>query len=380
MQKLPNITVKKGVHRNHYQLFIYFDYNTYLIKLVKSITNARWSNSNKCWYVSYDKENLKTIFSVFKNKAIVNSDVMFEKQAFDTEMTQKKGTKNTIPESYIKLLKRRRYSENTIKIYTSSFQNFLHFIEPKSINEIDETMIRKYQDYLVEKKNVSVSTQNVAINSIKFYFEKVLGNQQQNYYIERPRKPKQLPKIISEAEVFAILKEIDNLKHKLIVSLLYSSGLRMSELLNLRKIDISYSKNIIFVRGGKGKKDRTTILAEHLKLLMKRYLDEFKPNYWLFEGFYRKKYSASSVNKVIKNAALKAGVEKNVSAHILRHSFATHLLEQGVDLRYIQKLLGHSKSKTTEIYTHVSNKSLAKIKSPFDVFLNNKNTDNKKDK
>lgn len=167
----------------------------------------------------------------------------------------------------------------------------------------------------------------------------------------------------------------DNLKHKLIICLLYSSGLRKGELLSLRKEDILLDKSLIFVRGGKGKKDRTTVLSDHLKQLLKIYLQEYKPNYWLIEGVGRNKYSPSSVGRVISKAAQNAKIERVVTAHMLRHSFATHLLEQGLDLRYIQQLLGHGSSKTTEIYTHVSSKSLAKIKSPLDTFLKDKNID-----
>ena len=162
---------------------------------------------------------------------------------------------------------------------------------------------------------------------------------------------------------------------KLIVTI-YSAGLRRSELINLRKQDVDFDKSIIFIRGAKGKKDRITLLSNTNAELLKKYLQQYSPNYWMFESPDRKKYSTSSIAKVLNQATVKAGLNKKVTPHMLRHSFATHLLEQGVDIRYIQNLLGHESTKTTEIYTHVSKKSLANIKSPLDRIFESKQQDN----
>jgi site-specific recombinase XerD len=277
-----------------------------------------------------------------------------------------------IPEEYVNLLIRRRYSENTIRVYSSLFEEFINFYPDKAPKDITESDIRKYQDYLVKKRKISTSTQNQAINAIKFYYEKVLGREKGDYYIERPRKENRLPKIISETELLKLLKATENIKHKTIITMLYSSGIRRGELLNLRIHDLDFEKKIIFVSGGKGNKDRTTILADKAILVLKKYLEMYKPNYWLFEGLDRKPYSPTSVLSILKKSSLKAGLNKIVRPHMLRHSFATHMLEQGVDLRFIQTLLGHSSPKTTEIYTHVTKFSLAKIKSPFDAIFDSK--------
>lgn len=181
---------------------------------------------------------------------------------------------------------------------------------------------------------------------------------------------------MTEIEVLRMIQVTDNVKHKTILCVLYSAGLRKGELLNLRKQDIFFDKNLIFVRGGKGKKDRTTVLSENLKKLLTIYLRDYKPNYWLLESATRSRYGASSVAKIVKRAAKLAGIERTITPHMLRHSFATHLLEQGLDLRYIQQLLGHGSSKTTEVYTHVTTKSLSKIKSPLDTFLESQNSQN----
>lgn len=271
-----------------------------------------------------------------------------------------------MPQEYTNQLERRRYSENTIKTYTYYFREFINHFSGIALQNLTDEHIRKFQHYLVIGKKVANSTQNQAINAIKFYYEHVLHGEKKTYYIDRPRKESTLPKVLSEKQISGILKAASNLKHKCLLMVLYSAGLRIGELINLRKEDILFDKNILFIRGGKGKKDRTTLLAEKTSVLLKEYIMEYKPNYWLFEGVHRKQYSKTSINNVLKSMAQKAGIEQNISSHILRHSFATHLLEQGVDLRYIQTLLGHSNSKTTEIYTHVSTKSLATMKSPID--------------
>ncbi len=341
-----------------------FKYDKELIRLAKSV-GCRWNIAQKSWYLSRSSENLERIQRVFTGKAILR----FKNVEVAPSKAKRHAPKNRIPEEYMNLLIRKRYSANTVKVYTSMFQAFMNYFPDKNLDDITENDVKKYQDYLIKSKKVSISTQNQAINSIKFYYEKVKGGEKMDLRIERPFKEKKLPEIISEHEVLKLLKATHNLKHKAIITMLYSSGLRRSELINLRLKDIDYDKRIIFVRGGKGRKDRTTLLADNTVLILRKYIDIYRPNYWLFEGARRKQYSPTSVAAILKSASKKADLNKMVRPHMLRHSFATHLLEQGVDLRYIQSLLGHGSAKTTEIYTQVRSHSLAKIKSPFDVLI-----------
>ena len=375
---LPTIVVKSQKHLGQSQLLLRFDYHKPFIDIAKLTLKARWSQSLKCWYVTNNPQNLKAVFQAFNSKANIDVSALKFKNESPVVSEAPVTIKQVIPEEYLNLLKRRRYSENTIKAYQSFFQDFLNFLGVKPLADATEADIRSYQDYLVNKRKVAISTQNQAINAIKFYYEKVLGEERKSYYIERPRKSMQLPKVLSENQVMAILKATNNFKHKYIMSLMYSAGLRIGEVIGLRKADILIEKNLIFVRGGKGKKDRTTMFAANLKRLHELYIMENKPNYWLFEGPNRTQYSTSSIAAVINKAAKSAGIEQRVTAHMFRHSFATHLLEQGVGLRYIQSILGHSSSKTTEIYTHVSDTSLAKIKSPLDSILDDKHVANNK--
>lgn len=375
-ETLPKIILSKIYHKGNHQILIKFSYHEKIVSLLKTIDGCFWSKTHKGWYIRNNPENLKLIFSTFRGIATINSDLIFQKK-HPLISNEESDTLIQVPKSYTDLLIRRRYSKSTIKTYSSFFKDFIKFLNKKPLQKVTESDIRKYQDYLVREKKIAISSQNQAINAIKFYFEKVLGGEKRNYYIERPRKERKLPNILSENEVFSILKVTKNIKHKFIISLLYSSGLRISELINLRKTDVLLEKNLLFVRGGKGKKDRTTIFAENLKKLLALYLENYKPNYWLFEGYSRKQYSTTSIVNIIKKSTKLAMIERNVTAHMFRHSFATHMLEQGIDLRYIQSILGHESSKTTEIYTHVTSKFLAKIKSPLDTFLERQTLDKK---
>ena len=366
------IEVKKLKHRGQMALVLCFGYNAELVGIAKNI-GARFTKTHSGWWLPWGKENLDNVFTAFKNKAWL--DLVYKNTT--PRLEKSKVLKPLLPDEYINLLKRRRYSESTVSTYSTLFNQFLNYHYPIPIENLGATEIKIFQDYLVNKKKVSQSTQNQYINAIKFYYEKVLGGDKTVYYIERPRKEKKLPHVLSEEEVLRLLKATPNLKHKTIITLLYSGGLRVGELLRLRKQDLNFERNQIFVRGAKGKKDRVTLLAESTKLVLERYLQNYKPNYYVVEGMNRKPYSLTSVNLFLKASAKRAGIVQNITSHMLRHSFATHLLEQGTDLRYIQTLLGHSSSKTTEIYTHISKSSLAKIESPLDRFLRDNNTDNK---
>ncbi|NOR74674.1 MAG: tyrosine-type recombinase/integrase [Draconibacterium sp.] len=272
----------------------------------------------------------------------------------------------SVPEKYKAILIRRRYSENTIKTYTNYFENFTAYFSDKKLPEITPDEINGYILELINSKNISISQQNQRINAIKFYYEKVLNRQKQYFEIERPRAEKKLPNVLSKEEISRLIKTIYNIKHKCIISIIYSAGLRRSEVLNIKPEDIDSIRMLIKITGGKGNKDRYSLLSVKLLEDLRIYHKEYKPKKWLFEGQAGGKYSAESVAQILKKALLKSGIRKKVTPHTLRHSFATHLLEQGIDLRYIQELLGHSNSKTTEIYTHVSNKHLGQIKSPLD--------------
>jgi site-specific recombinase XerD len=278
-----------------------------------------------------------------------------------------------VPVAYVEMLKTLRYSSATIDNYVSQFRCFLAYLYPSGPEAIQADTVHRYMMHLVEERRVSLSAQNQAINAIKFYLEKVCHQDRTVCTIDRPRPESKLPTVLSEGEVIRILNSVSNLKHRCLLYLLYSSGVRRSELLNLRPSDLDAARGVITVRCGKGRKDRVTLLSKVAHSYVRKYLESYKPKEWLFEGPGGRQYSATSLAAIIRRASGQAGLTKRVSAHTFRHSFATHLLEAGTDLRYIQSLLGHESSRTTERYAAVTTRGLEKIVSPLDAISRNAN-------
>lgn len=358
--------------------YIGLEYNTddTITLILNSFKELKWSEKSRLWYINNTKENTDKLFKLFSGIAWVNCKYFYNHKPINTRVPEpnfnsliakSKQTKYSrkCPASYIDKLQVLRYSESTAKTYITFFEKFINHYPTKELLEINEPDIMAYLKMLVVKR-YSSSSQNQAINAIKFYYEVVLGLPGRFYAVDRPLKEEKLPTVLSEAEVKRIIVATSNLKHKAIVVTIYSCGLRLSELLNLKPSDIQSDKNLLLIRGAKGRKDRTTILSDTTIDLLRKYYKEARPKDFLFEGQYGGQYSGTSVQKIIKKALKISGITKHASTHTLRHSFATHLLENGTDLRYIQTLLGHSSPKTTEIYTRVSTKNLQKIVSPID--------------
>lgn len=351
----------------------FFSYNQKIIHVIKKVPGIRWNKKERFWYLS--KENFDPIhfLKLLSPYAKVEySALLSAYSGFNRNISKQENLRIELPEGYLEKLERKRYSTSTIKTYSCYLRDFIKEFKDKELTSISPEEINAYILKLIKRKRISSSQQNQRINAIKFYYEKVLGLEKQYYALERPKKCRTLPKIVSEEEIIRIIEAASNIKHKAIIATLYSAGLRRSELIDLRKQDISFDRRLISIRGAKGKKDRTSMLSETLFVMLIKYLEEYKPNYWLFEGPSRRQYSATSIAKVIARASTDAGLIIRVTPHMLRHSFATHLLEHGTDIRYIQEILGHDSSKTTEIYTHVSKKSLGKIKSPLDTIWKNR--------
>jgi len=263
----------------------------------------------------------------------------------------------------------RRYSSNTIKTYSDALEVFFRFYQNKELETLTIEDIVHFNSEYILRKNLSASYQNQVINAIKLFYRNRFNKAMEVDFIQRPRREKRLPNVLSKDEVKAILEAPTNLKHRAMLILIYACGLRRNELLNLTLKDILSDRNLLFIRQSKGKKDRMVPISLKIIEMLREYYKVYKPKTWLFEGqFPNTKYSEMSLAKVLKQSLQKAKINKNVSLHWLRHSYATHLLESGTDLRYIQELFGHSSSRTTEIYTHVSTRNLQQIRSPFDDF------------
>ena len=259
----------------------------------------------------------------------------------------------------------RKYSPKTIKAYIYYNRDFLEFTD-KTSEYVTEGDIKNYLFHLAEEKQVVTSTLNSAINAMKFYYGTIL-KKNFIYELKRPRKDKKLPVVLSKEKVSKILSAVSNIKHRSILMLTYSAGLRVSEVVKLKPEDIDSDRKLILIKGAKGRKDRYTTLSNVALETLRTYYKSVKPKDWLFPGQKKGRHiSTRTVEKVFEDVIKRVGIKKDVSVHSLRHSYATHLLEGGTDLRYIQELLGHKSSKTTEIYTHVSKKSIGKIISPLD--------------
>ena len=343
--------------------------------LVKELPSPKWSTKYGMAFIPNTQQNLTAIFSKFKGVAWVNCRHFFPNkkpksgaetlQVDNLRRRQQAEGYRRCPEEYFQKLELRRYSYNTAKTYVTCFEAFINYYKDRELIGITEEEIRTYLQTLVQKGK-SNSAVNQSINSIKFYYEVVQGMPNRFYMVERPLKEHTLPNVLSKEAILRMIGATSNIKHRCILSLLYSAGLRRGELLNLEMCEIESERGLIKVRAGKGRKDRYTLLSRKLLEELRTYYKEYRPKRFLFEGASGGRYSAESVGNIVKSAAKKAGITQRVSPHTLRHSFATHLLENGTDLRHIQILLGHSSSKTTEIYTHVATKAFDKLKSPLD--------------
>lgn len=373
------VILKHLVINSEKQIGIQFFSDRLIQLVIKSLDNAKWSKEFSMVYIKNTKENLDAIFSGFKDVAWVNANSFFTQYHAGKGVTsvsldklrakEPKLNKLKCPENFLQKLELGHYSINTARIYTHKFELFMNHFKTTDLLTINEQMIKAYLQGLVQSGK-SDSFINQMINSIKFYYEQVMGMPNRFYTIDRPRKKQRLPKVISKEEVKLLINSSNNIKHKCIISILYSAGLRRAELLNLKIEDIDSKRMVINVIHGKGGKDRITLLSMQVLADLRIYFKEWQPKKYLFEGPRNLQYSAASVSTIVKTAAKKARITKLVTPHILRHSFATHLLESGTDLRYIQTLLGHNSTKTTELYTEVAIHNIKTIKNPLDsLFL-----------
>jgi len=376
MKFSQHIALKHLLIDNKKFIGLQFYSNKALDILVKQLKHVNWSDEFNMYHVPNNKNQLDEIYNTFRGVAWVDSKYFFShtrskslNEVFDVEWYRQRTRPSNYrlcPEVYLQKLELKKYSNNTVRLYVKLFEEFINHFFDKDIDHINEVDIRDYLKLLITNKR-SNSYINQSINSIKFYYEVVMGMPNRLYRIDRPRKKKKLPVVLSKDQIKLLIDSTNNIKHKCIVSLLYSSGLRRGELLNLKINDIDSSRMLIHVRDAKGNKDRYTILSTNALKDLREYYKQWKPQEYLFEGIKNKQYSTGSVGKIISAAAIKAGIRKHVTPHTLRHSFATHLLESGTDLRYIQLLLGHNSTKTTEIYTHVAKSSFDSIKNPLDL-------------
>lgn len=379
MSTRPDIALKKGFHRNKNVIRIEFPYDQKVIDLLRKETKSQWSRTMGCWYLPEEDFNLGRFFTAFKPLAYIDySEIKTNKKIqprapkkihFKAGELKRRVDSETIIEinRFKSWMQQKRYSNNTIKTYIHQLEIFFGYYNQKKTDEISVSDITAFNNELILKHQLSPTFQNQTISALKKFYSVRYNRDLETENIERPRKSHTLPKVMSKKELQTFFENIKNTKHKMAFETIYAYGLRRGELLNLKLNHIDTKRGMLSVINAKGKKDRSLPISKRWLKKVKEYYHAYKPEIYFIEGQYPgKSIAAASLQQVFENTLKKSNITKPYTIHCLRHSFATHLLENGTDLRYIQELLGHKSSKTTEIYTHVSNESLKNIKNPFD--------------
>lgn len=370
------VTLREINHREQACFSIGFTYNYKLKELVKSIPGVRWSAGKKTFYVSKNKYSLHELFTILKKKGIYVDYSLIKNSKRANTVVQKQRTGRKISEEnkqvireFVKYLQGLRLSKNTIKVYFTFVADFVEFISDKPLNSLTNKDVRLFVEQQVTQRKYAISTHRQLVSAIKHFAVFLPESNLEVSEMTRPKKSHYLPSVLSKEEIIDLLRCTKNLKHRAVLSLLYSAGLRIGEVLDLPLRNIDIDRRQIFIKDGKGRKDRVVILAESIVPLLQNYYFTYQPKHYFIENPKGGKYSSGSIRKFLKASAKRAGITKHITPHTLRHSFATHLIENGIGLRYVQDLLGHSKPETTMIYTHVAKKDLLKITSPLDEAL-----------
>jgi len=364
------LTLKE--HDGAERLFAAFEYNKELNEAVREVPGARWSKSNKQWHFNLSQQVVDLLKEKTKGLATINTtELKLQLQQRKEEQKEKQfasvDSETIAAIDYFKLwMEQKRYSPQTVKNYLGQLVQFLGYYHPRSYKDLTVEDVDRYNHEVIIANDLSVSFQRGLVGAIKLFYEQSGGTKMDLQKLQRPFKESRLPEVLSKEEVQRIINATNNIKHKALLSLTYACGMRRGEVLNLKLKDLDSERKLIHIVQAKGKKDRYAPFSKKLRDLLIAYYKEYKPEVYLFEGQYKQQYGERSFAQVFENAAIKAGIKKKVTLHSLRHSFATHLLEAGTDIRYIQELLGHSSPKTTMIYTHVSSKKISEINSPFD--------------
>ncbi len=376
-------------HKKTERIAIQCNYNAAINKIIKTIPGARWSQTNNCWHIPLNEAVYKAAVSLLQPHGSIDikllSAYLHKRKKIQDGQVKEKSAALTKKQAavYLKVsthnlaqvacmidtLTLKAYSEKTKTTYRNELMQLLRVIGSKKAETLTADELRRYMLYAIEKEGINEFTANSRLNALKFYYEKVLGREKMFIEIPRPKKPMNLPKVLGERELGRLFTALQNKKHKAILFTAYSAGLRVSEVVNLKIEHIDSDRMQIFIDNAKGKKDRYVMLSPVLLDILRSYIAEIKPKplMYLFEGDQPgNRYHTRTAQKIFQMAKEKAGIKKEVSFHTLRHSFATHLLEKGIDIKYIQELLGHFSIKTTTRYLHVKKEQLVNIVSPLD--------------
>jgi len=331
-------------------------------ELFKQLDGTFYHPEQKLWSIINSRQHLDELKDLFASK-IDFVDIAPSRRMPTLELDEE-GEKELSRCYQIIVLK--GFSKATARNYISALRSFFKYFEKENLREISKEQIEGYVYEMIGKYRISDSTQNGIVNAIKCYYEHVLERPREYYAITRPKKSQALPNVLSLNEVKSIINQPKNLKHRAILHCIYGAGLRVGEVTRLRIVDIHSREGYLFIKDAKGKKDRHTVLSNFLLDLLRTYYKKYRPSYWLFEGQDGGQYSSASIQSIYRRAVKATNSNPWSTPHTLRHSFATHLMERGVNIRYIQSALGHSSTKTTEIYTRVTSINNKTMQSPLD--------------
>ena len=368
------VSVKKTLHKKQIVLLLLFRYDTNVINHIRSLKIFTWSKTLHGWISPFTENTLIKIKHKLKDCASLQIDESISKKIYQRGIKKERNITDynkDIIRSYVKYLRGKRYSESTIMTYFSFIADFIDFSQPIPIKKLNNKNVELFIETVFISRKYSISSQRQFISALKLFIVFYPHSNINSLILERPKRSKKLPSVLSQQEVIKLLQVTKNIKHRAILALLYSAGLRIGELIKLKLKHIDISRRQLFIQNGKGRKDRYVILADSFLPLLQNYLNSYVPKHYFVEGSKGLRYSESSIRKFLHNSTLLAKIPKRVTPHTLRHSYATHLLENGIGLRHIQELLGHAKPETTMIYTHVAKKDLLEIKSPLDTILIN---------
>ncbi|AVR46058.1 integrase [Christiangramia fulva] len=352
-------------HKNREQIGIDFKFDLQIKETLKQLEAVRWTKTHGCFYVPANRKILHELSEHLRKNHIIMNQSLLDFSKIPEEKTVEVNNEKIV--GYHRYLKGLRHSESTICTYMSFTEKFLRFHNFKE--EYSETDVARFVEAEIAEKNYSISTHRQCISALKHYFDLSENAAFDTTQLKRPKKSSYLPSVLSKEEILDILRVTRNLKHRSVLALIYSSGLRIGELIKLELKDIDVDRRQIQIKQSKGRKDRYVMLAESFLPLFFNYVQTYEPKRFFVEGYQGSQYSSSSIRSFLKESSARAKIRKRVTPHTLRHSFATHMLENGTDLRYIQALLGHAKPETTMIYTHVTRHDLTKIESPLDRSL-----------
>ncbi|NNL61680.1 MAG: site-specific integrase [Flavobacteriaceae bacterium] len=375
MKNTPVITLSQKMHHKQPRLIVGFSYDEALLQIMRKIPNARWSATMRSWHLPFNKNSVDQVHSAFRQHARIDSSRLANKPVLPKVARPKKQKRHLSQmqrdtlNGFVTYLRGKRYSKSTVETYSSLVADFLEFMQDKPLETLTNRDVERFAEGHLAPRNYAISTQRQFISAMKLFVRFRPMTQIKDLELERPKRSKKLPVVLSPEEVIDLLRCTTNLKHRAILGLIYSAGLRISELIDLELKHINIDRRQVLIRNSKGRKDRYVVLSESFLPLLSNYIMSYEPTRYFVEGFNGKKYSASSIRKFLQRSCRAAKITKHVTPHTLRHSYATHLLEQGVGLRHIQELLGHAKPETTMIYTHVAKKDLLDIKSPLDTIL-----------